>query len=554
MGWYGVNFQEVQGLFPSEDGNKERQHEFLSLIEKLIVGIDEMKDPNRVTLGDAKDRNDEFYNSMMSQEVPKRGVGMETVLQELLGLAKGHPYQTRNYLTNTIPVASMAGVLGMMTAALINSNTIWDVYGPAACEAEAKINTMMARIVGYDPDKSWGYTTWGGQGAVYAALRIAIAKQLPFVKEEGVTGNLYTFASEGSHFSLLKSVEATGVGSNRLIAIRTRPDHSMDPEDLRIKMEDVVRRGGIPTCVVATVGTTDGFGLDDVEEVKNVTTYIEEKFNLKPIHIHADTAMGGFFAVFNEYDFLNNPLKFEDEVLVSLESVADKMRKIAIADSACFDFHKLGQTPYVTTLFLLKNGKDLKTVDLKELDTPYIGNRSYGSYHTSYTLECSRQASSISIYAALLAFGVEGYQQLLGNYVRVNLAFRKKLTERIPNVAVANSECYGPITLFRLYPSQVEWDLELAGQATIEQVETNNEWTYELFERLGQDRQHFFFGDTKKLCLVDVVDAKNRYPIYAVKFTTISPYTEVQHVDAFVDHLEYHINQILSMNSVSNPL
>lgn len=35
--------------------------------------------------------------------------------------------------------------------------------------------------------------------------------------------------------------------------------------------------------------------------------------------------------------------------------------------------------------------------------------------------------SKIPIYASLLAFGIEGYQEILANYIRVNLAFRKKL-------------------------------------------------------------------------------------------------------------------------------
>lgn len=96
-----------------------------------------------------------------------------------------------------------------------------------------------------------------------------------------------------------------------------------------------------------------------------------------------------------------------------------------LADSLVFDFHKLGQTPYITSLFLVKNREALKVVDLDPDETPYVGNRGFGSYHTSYTLECSRMGSSIPIYASLLAFGIEGYQEILANYIRVNLAFRK---------------------------------------------------------------------------------------------------------------------------------
>lgn len=94
----------------------------------------------------------------------------------------------------------------------------------------------------------------------------------------------------------------------------------------------------------------------------------------------------------------------------------------------------------------------LQAVDLDPDETPYVGNRGFGSYHTSYTLECSRMGSSIPIYASLLAFGIKGYQELLANYIRVNTAFRRKLTDAFPNAAVTNE--ISPVTTFRFYPGK----------------------------------------------------------------------------------------------------
>ena len=79
---------------------------------------------------------------------------------------QGHPYHTRNFVTNVLPMASIPGVLGQFTNALLNGNNLWDVYGPAAAECEVKVVAMMSKLVGYDYTKSFGYTTWGGQGAV----------------------------------------------------------------------------------------------------------------------------------------------------------------------------------------------------------------------------------------------------------------------------------------------------------------------------------------------------------------------------------------------------
>ena len=40
-------------------------------------------------------------------------------------------------------------------------------------------------------------------------------------------------------------------------------------------------------------------------------------------------------------------------------SIQGKMEHLHLADSLCFDFQKLGQTPYVTSLFLVEDAADL---------------------------------------------------------------------------------------------------------------------------------------------------------------------------------------------------
>ena len=45
-----MNFKAVQQLFPSEDGNKLQQIDFLNYIETIIMNMDDYKDPNKSTL------------------------------------------------------------------------------------------------------------------------------------------------------------------------------------------------------------------------------------------------------------------------------------------------------------------------------------------------------------------------------------------------------------------------------------------------------------------------------------------------------------------------
>lgn len=539
--------QDILKLFSSVDGNEEKQQLLLESMQKIIKNLDRLKDEGRATLGKCEEKSEGYYNSLIQQShIPLAGITMSEVIEELNQFMNGHPYPNKYYLSNAVPLPSIPSLLGILTMALLNGNGVWDVYGPGAAEAEVKVVSMLSKLIGYNPHNSGGYTTWGGQGCVFSSLRLAIAKQFPLAKEHGSPQSVYCFASENAHYSLLKSAEATGIGTNHLIKVKTDPyTNSMDIEDLEAKMVQVIKNGGIPLYILATMGSTDTFTIDDIKKIKESAEAIQKKYKLKPIYIHADSAMGGFYGFFNNYSFEENPLSFEPNVKNALQHVQDKMQYMSLADSVCFDFHKLGQTPYASSILIVKNHTDLQLMDIEQDETPYLGNRSYGSYHTGYTLECSRAGSAIPMYINLLAFGVEGYQKLLANYIRVNLLFREKLRKALPQVAITNDFTYGPITTFRFYMNgdgQENWEKERIGLATKEEVEGTNRLNIELFNYLGKNRDQVFFGDTTRSCVVDVLNSIDRNPISTLKFFSISPYTTVECIDEIVEFLYEYIS------------
>lgn len=542
---------DVRDWFPSEDGNPAQRKRMLDLIEQLVRGVDELKDPEGVNLKGEKRRDANFYGELAAEsEIPQVGAPMENVNEELLKLLHGHPYHTKYFFTNILPMASIPGMLGMLTAMLVNGNNLWDVYGPAGAEAEVRVIAMMSKLVGYDAATSGGYTTWGGQGAVFSGLRIAIAKAVPDALKRGVPNNLFAFCSEAAHYSLLKSVEATGLGSDRLVKVKTLPDSSMDIADLKRKLETVSRMGGVPVYIVATTGTTDAIGIDDIRQIRAAAEENAERFGLPCPHIHADSALGGFFAFFNDYDMEQNPLGFSEGVLAMLEPIRRKMQMLSLADSLCFDFQKLGQAPYVSSLFLLKNAADLKLMDLDAEDTPYVGHRGYGEYHTGYTLECSRMASSISMYSLLLSFGTEGYQRLLGQFLEVNRVFREQLIAEIPQADIANPDNPGISTLIRIYlPGSPRFADEIEGTCSAREIERSNQLNERLFEKLGERRDRMFFGDTKKHLLVGSSEGRE-IPLYVSKFFVISPHTRPEHVHEVVQYLKECITEVCEASGV----
>ncbi|MEH6943838.1 pyridoxal phosphate-dependent decarboxylase family protein [Bacillus sp. JJ722] len=531
---------DLQKLFPSADGNEQQREELLGYFKTILTRMDELKDPSKLTLGEMPNYTEDYYNRIIQNAfIPNKGISMDETIDKLMELVKGHRFLNSSYVANATPLPNIASILGNLVTVILNGNNLWDVDGSAAANAEVRVTSMLSRIVGYDPNLSGGYTTWGGQGSIFTSLRLAIARQFPQSNKEGIPNNLYCFCSELSHFSLYKSVEATGIGVNNMIRVKANDDHSMDLNDLKLKMKEVINNGGIPIYVLATMGTTDTFGIDDIYGMKQVLGEIEQAYNLDPIYVHADSAMGGMYTFFNEYDFDNNPLQFDEEVRDVLKQYQSYFRHINLADSMVFDFHKLGQTPYITSLFLLKNKEVLKYVDLDATETPYVGNRGYGSYHTSYTLECTRMGSSIAIYTSLLAFGVEGYQHMLANYLLVNNAFRKALKREFSNVEVTNG--VSPVTTFRFYPEQGRWCDELAGNLDSKEVTEINQYNEDYAELIGLERDIIFFGNTKKQRLIPVKDSNKRLPVYVHKFYTTNPYSTIEEVDRYISFLKEHM-------------
>lgn len=178
--------KEIQQLFPSMDGNNFQREELLSYFKTILTKIDELKDPNKLTLGEMPEYTEDYYNRVIEKaDVPKTGVSMEEVMQKLLKLVEGHRYVNRNYVANAAPLPNIASIIGNLVMVLVNGNNLWDVEGPAAATAEVEITSMLSKLIGYDENLSAGYTTWGGQGAVFNSLRLAIARYAPSSNQRG---------------------------------------------------------------------------------------------------------------------------------------------------------------------------------------------------------------------------------------------------------------------------------------------------------------------------------------------------------------------------------
>ena len=170
---------------------------------------------------------------------------------------------------------------------------------------------MAAALVGYDPAQSEGVFTFGGTGGLLYGMKVGLEKALPGSARSGVRGEAAVLVSDCSHYACRTVAAWLGIGQDHVIAVPTHADNSMNVTAFEAAARDVLKSGRRIAAIVATLGTTDAFGLDDLAAIHAVRNRLIEEFKLpyQP-HLHADAVIGWAWSVFNDYDFLANPLGF----------------------------------------------------------------------------------------------------------------------------------------------------------------------------------------------------------------------------------------------------
>ncbi|WP_027338805.1 hypothetical protein [Halonatronum saccharophilum] len=91
--------------------------------------IDNRKEENKASL--KGDSSRDYSQAIKEAVIPQKGMGIESLLEEMDFLVAGHLYYNENFMLNALAPASIPSLLGFMTAGLLSCNAIWDVASPA---------------------------------------------------------------------------------------------------------------------------------------------------------------------------------------------------------------------------------------------------------------------------------------------------------------------------------------------------------------------------------------------------------------------------------------
>jgi len=164
-----------------------------------------------------------------------------------------------------------------------------------------------------------------------------------------------------------------GLGSNNLITIPTTIHNAIDLKMLRAQAVQALQAGRKIVGMIAPLGTTDAFGLDDLQGMVTLRNELVREFPLpyRPL-IHADAVIGWAWSVFTDYSFEANPLGFRPRTVRALAGACKKIRHLSLADSIGIDFHKPGFAPYISSLILVQNKDNLDLLQRPPEQMPYL--------------------------------------------------------------------------------------------------------------------------------------------------------------------------------------
>ncbi len=533
---YQTIVQDLRQAFPQPVSDRMHDAYFVFSFLRALDQVDALKSVTPL-LGRPETLD---YDAARDSRMEQGTLPLEAVTAELVDHLSGmfifgHPRAQ----INVVPAPTIASIIGGLLPSIYNPNLVSEESSRKVGVAEVEVIAMTSALLGYDPQQSGGLFTFGGTGTTLYGVKLGLEKACPDTFSKGLREPAVILCSERAHYAALSVASWLGIGTDHVIQIPTTAENEMRPCLLESHARQILKEGGKIAAIIATMGTTDAFGLDDLVAIRDVRDRLVDEFQLDYVpHIHADAVIGWAWGVFNDYDFQSNPLGFRYRTVRALAGTKRHIQHLALADSIGIDFHKTGFTPYVSSLLLVKNVHDLRLISRSQDTTPYLFQS--GTYHPGrYTLETTRSGCGpMAALANLRLFGKDGLRSLLGHLVAMAEVLREQL-EGNAATTVLNGGNFGPVTLFRVYPDGVDTftvpKREREDASFREQLKANNEYNRQIFALIQSDALQ---GKGVVISMTDCYrESDYGEPIVALKSYILSPFSEEQYVSAVLDSI-----------------
>ena len=362
-------------------------HIFHSLANELITDFNEKGISSKIN---SKDLLQKFNLSLNNEGLEDKE------LKELLKDLILHTPKTSGklFFNQLFGGLNSKAVLGDLLAVLLNNSmATYKIAGPMV-EVEKEILRKISQLISY-PDSSGGTLPTGGSMSNFMALIISRDKKCSKSRISGNTQNLICYTSENSHYSIGKNASFSGIGRENVRYIKTNEKGEMIPDLLRTEIEKDKEKAFIPFFVNATLGTTVMGAIDPIYDISKICKQHD-------LWLHIDGCYSGSVIFSKKYKHF--------------------VKGIEHSDSFCFNPHKTLGTPLSTSIFLVKNQKDLH--DSFSNKAEYLYQTDDDEYNLGQTsFECGRRNNALKFWTLWKSVGTNGIAKMVDqNYHLANVA------------------------------------------------------------------------------------------------------------------------------------
>ena len=354
-----------------------------------------------------------------SEPLPDEGIGAEATLQrfnatfEPIIVSSAGPRYWGFVTGGTTP----ASIMGDWLATVYDQNTqSVEGQGDISAVIERETIRLLLDLFRLPGDYLGGFVT-GATMSNFTCLGVARQwlgqQQGKDVAKEGVT-NPFDILTATPHSSALKCLSLLGMGSSTITRVSTLPGNreAMDTDALE---ETIQSLGSRPFILISSGGTVNTVDFDDCAAIAR----LKQKYSF---WWHIDAAFGGLAACSPQHRHL----------LAGWEA----------ADSITIDCHKWLNVPYENAFYLVKERHRHAQIEtFQNSNAPYLGDPLEHFDYLNFLPENSRRLKALPVWFTLLAYGRQGYQDIVEN----NVALAQRLGALIKQSAAF--ELLAPVRL-----------------------------------------------------------------------------------------------------------
>jgi len=382
--------------------------------------------------------------SLLPEYPPDYGEGMDEIFQDFCknifpGITHWqHPGWFAYFPANNSPPS----ILGeLLTAGLGSQCMIWQT-SPAAAELEEVVMSWLRGMLGL-PEGMDGVIQDTASTATLCALLTARELATGFaINKKGFHEKLRVYKSQEGHSSIDKAVKIAGYGLDNLRSVRVDQNFAMIPDELEKVIVEDKGNGYIPTCAVATIGTTSSTAIDPLEKIGLIC----KKYG---VWLHVDAAFGGAAGLLEEKRHL--------------------LQGVELCDSFVFNPHKWMLTNFDCTAYYVKNKEHL--IRTFEINPEYLrtGQDALVNNYRDWGIQLGRRFRALKLWFVIRSYGVDGIQSIIREHLRLAQLFKGWVEKDV------RFELLAPVPLslvcFRLIRNNAaEKDLVVLNTALLEKV------------------------------------------------------------------------------------